>query len=286
MSDPIQLARSLTLWAASASLALPALAVTEPLPTEPPVTRTDKAAEIEVVDLSQPAPAGSVLPAIGVEAPVIRVELDGSFALSRGAYTTRRFAGDGEVEYRYTRSEVISEFHFDREYVQQPGTPSAVNSDEYDANIKWKTWLTDNPYYLFWSPRARFNRFGFFRSSQALRVGLGRRFQPGSDLALTLEVGPGIRSARPQTGASVIEGMYTVSGKIDLSLSDTLTFKFNLVDERSTRENYRTVTAGLRNKITERVWLKYEMAYRKAFPFDSAPSNAESSFDAGLSYRF
>ena len=281
MSDPIQLARSLTLWVAATSLASPALAATEPL-----ANRTDKGAEIEVVDLSRPAPAGSVLPAIVVEAPVIRVDLGASFALSRGAYTTRRFAGDGEVEYRYTRSEVLSEFHFDREYVQEAGTSSSVSSDEYDANIKWKTWLTDNPYYVFWSPRARFNRFGFFRSSQALRVGLGRRFQPGSDLALTLEVGPGVRWARPQTGPSVFEGMYTVSGKIDLSLSDTLTFKFNLSDERSTRENYRTVTAGLRNKITERIWLKYEMAYRKAFPFDSAPSNAESSFDAGLNYRF
>ena len=281
MSDPIQLARSLTLWVAATSLASPALAATEPL-----ANRTDKGAEIEVVDLSRPAPAGSVLPVIVVEAPVIRVDLGASFALSRGAYTTRRFAGDGEVEYRYTRSEVLSEFHFDREYVQEAGTSSSVSSDEYDANIKWKTWLTDNPYYVFWSPRARFNRFGFFRSSQALRVGLGRRFQPGSDLALTLEVGPGVRWARPQAGPSVFEGMYTVSGKIDLSLSDTLTFKFNLSDERSTRENYRTVTAGLRNKITERIWLKYEMAYRKAFPFDSAPSNAESSFDAGLNYRF
>jgi putative salt-induced outer membrane protein len=281
MSDPIQLARSMTLWAAATSLALPALAATEPL-----ANRTDKGAEIEVVDLSTPAPAGSVLPAIVVEAPVIRVDLGASFALSRGAYTTRRFAGDGEVEYRYTRSEVLSEFHFDREYVQEAGTTSSVSSDEYDANIKWKTWLTDNPYYVFWSPRARFNRFGFFRSSQALRVGLGRRFQPGSDLALTLEVGPGVRWASPQTGPGVFEGMYTVSSKIDLSISDTLTFKFNLSDERSTRENYRTVTAGLRNKITERIWFKYEMAYRKAFPFDSAPSNAESSFDAGLNYRF
>jgi putative salt-induced outer membrane protein YdiY len=286
MHDSLQRACALTLWAAFASVALPAQATTEPL-TEPPTDNPEtKGPDIEVIDLSKPVPADSVLPAMVVEAPVIRIDLGASFALSRGAYTTRRLAGDGEVEYRYTLSEVLSEFHFDREYVQEAGATSSVSSDEYDANIKWKTWLTDNPYYVFWSPRARFNRFGFFRSSQALSAGLGRRFQPGSDLSLTLEVGPGIRSARPQTGASVIEGMYTVSGKIDLSLSDALTFRFNLVDERSTRENYRTVTASVRNKITERVWLKYEMAYRKAFPFDSAPSNAESSFDAGLNYRF
>jgi putative salt-induced outer membrane protein len=281
MSEPIQLARSLTLWAAFGSLALPALATTDPL-----AGQAGQRAGIEVVDLSKPAPADSSLPATELEAPVIRVDLGLSFALSQAAYTTRRLAGDGEVEYRYTRSEVLSEFHIDREYVQQEGSAASVSSDEYDANIKWKTWLTDNPNYIFWSPRVRYNRFGFFRSSQALRVGLGRRFEPGSSLALTFEVGPGIRWARQQAGDSVFEGMYTLSGKAELSLSDTLSFKFNIVDERSTRENYRTVTTGLRNKLTERVWLKYEMAYRKAFPFDSAPSKAESSFDAGLNYRF
>mgnify|MGYP000305274234 CR=1 FL=1 len=48
------------------------------------------------------------LPAIVVEAPVIRVDLGASFALSRGAYTTRRFAGDGEVSLRAGRPAVVT----------------------------------------------------------------------------------------------------------------------------------------------------------------------------------
>lgn len=240
-----------------------------------------------VVDIPTETDTSTLAPVADVdEVPKISAEIGLRFALSKSSYTSRRLAADGDIDYRWTRSEISSEFRVDREYVQANGGTAEINSDEYDANVKWKRMLLDNPFYSFVSPRLRYNRFGYFRSSQAWRVGLGRRFEPDPRLSLSLEVGPGIRWAQKQTGGSVFEALYGLSSKLDYELTDTLYFKFNYVDERSNRETYRTLSASLRNKITDRVWLKYEMQYRKAAPFDSAPSQAESSFDAGLSYRF
>ncbi|MDP4299775.1 DUF481 domain-containing protein [Leptothrix discophora] len=266
--------------------------VPAPAPAAPraPVVRTSGQPArtvdgLTIVDLSGPAPEErhpEVLP----EAPDVRVDAAFTFSNTSGASTTRRYAGDGEVEYRYTRTEIAGALRFNREYVRVAGGGSSVNSDEYDTNVAWRTWLSDNPFYGFISPRSRYNRYGFFRSSQSLRVGVGRRWEPQAGQSFTLEAGPGVRWATQQDGNSVTEGLYTVSGKVDMAVSDNLGFKFSLVDERSTRENYRTLATSLRSRLTERVWLKLEYTYRRAFPFDSAPSNAESSIDAGLNYRF
>lgn len=257
-----------------------------PTPMAPPAATRPAPSGVEVVDRSRPA-SGDPLPPIGIEVPVIHVDLGLRIALSRGADVSRRYAADGDIEYRYTRSEVVTEFRLEREYLREQGeTDTSINTDEYDANIKWKTWWVDNPFYTYWSPRVRYNRFGFFQSSQALRVGLGRRYVPRPGIELTVEAGTGVRWAHRQDGDGVFEGLSTLAAKVDADVTDTLGFKFNLVNERSTRENYRTVTAGLRNKLTDRIWLKYELSYRKSFPFDSAPSIADSNFDAGITYRF
>jgi putative salt-induced outer membrane protein len=247
-----------------------------------PVQRVDG---LPVVDLSGPAPAERH-PERLPDAPDIRLDAGFTFSTTGGSSTTRRYAGDGEVEYRYTRTEIAGALRFNREYVRVANGGSSVNSDEYDGNIAWRTWLTDNPFYGFISPRSRYNRYGFFRSSQSLRIGLGRRWEPQAGNAYTIEAGPGVRWAHQQDGNAVSEGLYTVSGKVDMAVSDSLGFKFSLVDERSTRENYRTLATSLRSKLTDRVWLKLEYSYRRAFPFESAPSQAESSLDAGLTYRF
>lgn len=84
----------------------------------------------------------------------------------------------------------------------------------------------------------------------------------------------------------MFETLYTLSSKLDYAVSESLSIKAQVVDEHSNRENYRTLSLSLRNRLTDRLGLKYEMNYRKAFPFDSAPSQGESSFDAGLSYQF
>lgn len=240
---------------------------------------------LTVVDLSGPAPEERH-PEPPPEAPVIRVDAGFTFSTTSGASTTRRYAGDGEVEYRYTRTEIAGALRFDREYVRVSGGGSSVNSDEYDGNVAWRSWLADNPFYGFISPRSRYNRYGYFRSSQSLRIGLGRRWEPQPGNSYTLEAGPGLRWARQQNGDNVTEGLYTLTAKMDVAVSESLGFKFSVVDERSTRENYRTLATSLRSRLTDRVWLKLEYSFRRAFPFDSAPGNAESSLDAGLTYRF
>ncbi|MEY8875975.1 MAG: DUF481 domain-containing protein [Leptothrix sp. (in: b-proteobacteria)] len=244
----------------------------------------------EVVDLSRVVPADERLErdAIGPEVPLVKFNLGMSFAFDRSSYATRRWASDGDVEYKYTHSEINGDYRIKREYVPlQDNAGNSLSRDEYDTHLQWKQWVDDNPYYGYLLPRVRYNRFGFYRSSQAFSAGVGRRFEPGSgDLKLTFEAGPGVRSAQPQAGGSLVEGMYTMAVKVDFAVSQQLAFKLNLIDERSTRENYRTLTASLRNRLTERLSLKYELAYRKAFPFDSAPSSAESSLNAGLVYRF
>ncbi|RZS47402.1 DUF481 domain-containing protein [Sphaerotilus mobilis] len=278
----------------AAPVAVPAPAPRPPEPpTEPPGAPVVRSATkpvrqvdgLGIVDLSSPAPEErhpEPLP----EAPAIRLDAGFTFSTTSGGSTTRRYAGDGEVEYRYTRTEIAGALRFNREYVRVAGGGSSVDGDEYDGNVAWRTWLSDNPFYGFISPRSRYNRYGYFRSSQSLRIGLGRRWEPQPGNSYTLEAGPGLRWARQQNGDNVTEGLYTLSAKVDLAVSESLGFKFSVVDERSTRENYRTLATSLRSRLTERVWIKLEYAFRRAFPFDAAPSSAETSLDAGLTYRF
>ena len=271
---------------------VPVTAPPAPAPAPDPAPATPAPAiapGAPVIDIPTESNLSTLAPRIDTEeAPRIKAELGLRFSMHQSDYTSRQFSADGDIDYRWTLSEVSSEFRIDREYVQSGDAEAEIQSDEYDANIKWKRKWVDNPFYGYVSPRLRYNRFGYFRSSQAWSVGFGRRFEPLPGLSLSAEFGPGLRWARKQAGGHVFEALYSLAGKLDYELTDTLTAKLNVVDERSNRENYRTLALSLRNRLTERLWLKYEVNYRKAFPFDDAPrqSQGESSFDAGLSYRF
>jgi putative salt-induced outer membrane protein YdiY len=267
--------------------AAPSAPAAPPPAPEAPGAAPAAGSTVPVIEIATESNLSTLAPRINTEeAPRIKVELGLRFSMQQSDYTSRQLSADGDIDYRWTLSEVSSEFRIDREYVQSGDTDAEIQSDEYDANIKWKRKWLDNPFYGYVSPRLRYNRFGYFRSSQAWSIGFGRRFEPLSGLSLSAEFGPGLRWARKQAGGHVFEALYSLAGKLDYELTDTLTAKLNIVDERSNRENYRTLALSLRNRLTERLWLKYEVNYRKAFPFDDAPSQGESSFDAGLSYRF
>ena len=213
-------------------------------------------------------------------------EIDGHYSFNQSSYTTRELSLAADVAWPLAHSELDGEFRFDREFIKLEGTPVEVNTDKYDANLKYKYFLDDSPYYAYVSPRVRYNRFGYYQRAQSVRGGLGRKFGGEAPWEINLELGTGYREAHLSDDESISETLYTMTVKARWAVSDTLSIKLNWVNERSSREAYRTVTLGLRNKLTDKLGLKYEVLYRRAFPFDSVEKDGELLAEIGLSYSF
>jgi putative salt-induced outer membrane protein len=218
--------------------------------------------------------------------PVLSGELGATFSMSRTGSTSRRYAANGDLLWRQPGTEVSTELRLDRELVRAPDGTTTLDNDEFDASIKGRRFFDFSNWYGWASPRLRYDRFAYYRSSQAMRVGFGRLVWLGDEASLYLEAGPGTRRVRLPDDSWSSEGLFTTSVRLEAELSPTLSVKFNAVNERSGKENYRTVTSSLRTRLTQRVWLKYEVAYRKALPFDAQDSTSETTLDAGISYRF
>ncbi|MDE2076722.1 MAG: DUF481 domain-containing protein [Burkholderiales bacterium] len=213
-------------------------------------------------------------------------EVDGHYSLAKSAYTTRNISLSADFTRPMPGSELDGEFRFDREFIKLEGTPVEVDSDKYDASLKYKRFIEESPYYAFVSPRTRYDRFGFYRRAQSIRAGGGRKFGGSETWEVDAELGSGYREATVDQGFTVSELLYAMSLKARWAVTDSLAVKFNWGNEWSSRESYTTVTLGIRNKLTDKLGLKYEVVYRRAFPVESQDKGGEVLTDIGLSFRF
>ncbi|HET8871958.1 MAG TPA: DUF481 domain-containing protein [Aquabacterium sp.] len=213
-------------------------------------------------------------------------EVDGHYSLAHSTYTTRQISLAADVSRPLPESELDGEFRFDREFIKLQGSPVEVNTDKYDASFKYKRFIQETSYYGFISPRVRYDRFGFYQRVQAIRTGAGRKFGGGADWELDAELGSGYREAHVADGFSVSEALYTMTIKARWAATDAVLIKLNWTNEWSARESYTTVTLGLRNKLTDKLGLKYEVVYRRAFPLELQDRGGELLTEVGLSYRF
>ena len=132
----------------------------------------------------------------------------------------------------------------------------------------------------------RYDRFGFYQKAQSIRSGAGRKFGSSTALEYNIELGTGYREAMLAGQGEVSEILYIASIKGRWNASETVSVKLNWVNEWSSRESYTTLTLGVRNKLTDKLGLKYELLYRRAFPFDSQEKDGEWLSEVGLSYSF
>lgn len=213
-------------------------------------------------------------------------EVDGHYSLAKSTYTTRDISLSADFTRPMPGSELDGEFRFDREFIKLEGTPVEVNTDKYDTSVKYKRFIEESPYYAFVSPRTRYDRFGFYRRAQSIRAGGGRKFGGSEVWEVDAELGSGYREATVDEGFTVSEMLYAMSLKARWQATDSLSLKFNWGNEWSSRESYTTVTLGIRNKLTDKLGLKYEVVYRRAFPFESQDEGGELLTNVGLSFRF
>lgn len=213
-------------------------------------------------------------------------DVDGLYSYNKSEYTSRRLTLAADVVYAMPQRELDGELRFDREYVKEQDNPRAINRDRYDANLKFKQFFEASPYYAYVSPRVRHNRFGYYQSAQALRAGVGRKFGGQGDWTVSAELGSGYRVAHAEDGDNVSEVLYTTSVKANWDVTEQLSLKFNGVQEQSRRETFRTMGLALRNKLTNHIALKYEVLYRRSFPFDSKEKDGELSAEFGVGYSF
>lgn len=213
-------------------------------------------------------------------------DVDGQYSYNKSEYTSRRLTLAADVAYLMPQHELDGELRFDREYIKEADSPRSINRDRYDANIKLKQFFDDSPYYTYVSPRVRHNRFGYYQSAQALRAGVGRKFGGDDNWTVSAELGSGYRVAHSEEGDNISEVLYTSSVKASWEISDQLSIKFNGAQEQSRRETFRTMSLALRNKLTNLIALKYEVLYRRSYPFDSKVKDGELSAEFGVGYSF
>ena len=243
----------------------------------------------QVHALAQDAPA--VEPALVLEIQPtpnrLTGEVDGHHSFNRTTYTTRSMSLSSDAALKLTQSELDGEFRYEREVIKVAGAAREVNTDKYDANLKYKQFLQQSAYYGYVSPRVRQNRFGFYQRAQSLRVGAGRRFGGDEPWEVSLELGSGYRFAHLLTGESISETLYLVSAKARWAINPNLSVKLNWISEGSDRESYQTISLGLRNKLSDKLGLKYEMLYRQAFTAsDTVQTDGELLTEIGISYSF
>lgn len=226
----------------------------------------------------------------GVASPLLAKltgEIDGHYAFNQTTYSTRSLAVSSDAALKMIQSELDGEFRFEREVIKVSGTAREVNTDKFDTNLKYKQFLTDSAFYAYVSPRIRQNRFGFYQRAQGMRVGGGRRFGGDEIWEVSLEVGTGYRWAHLSTNESISEALYLVSAKARWAINSNLSVKLNWIGEGGDREAYQTISLGLRNKLSDKLGLKYEMLYRRAFTAsDTVQSAGELLTEMGISYSF
>lgn len=213
-------------------------------------------------------------------------DVDGQFSYSKSEYSSRQLTLAADVSYLMPTRELDGELMFERAYVKEADSKASVDKDKYDASLKLKQFFDETPYYAYVSPRVRHNRFGYYQSAQAMRAGLGRKFGGDGVWVVNLELGSGYRVAHTEGGENVSEVLYTTTLKASWAVTETFSIRFNGVQEQSRRETFRTMSLGLRNKITNSIGLKYEVVYRRSYPFDAYDKDGELSADVGISYSF
>ncbi len=208
-----------------------------------------------------------------------------SYSDNRTSYVSRKFLLEADVTHKLDHNETVSECLVDRRYVMIPGAAAQVSSYRYDGNVKWKHYYDDTLFYSYLSPRVRHNNTGYFTGAQALRIGSGRKVLLDNDLfEMNIELGIGYRFATLGDQSRIREGLFTLSDKFAWNITTDLLLKFNLVHEQSIREKYRTTTIELINRFTRNLGIKFQIAQKHTYPFDSNERSGELFSSIGLDY--
>jgi putative salt-induced outer membrane protein len=225
-------------------------------------------------------------PAFGAnEVPPWKGNVGFSFSENRTDYVSRKLTVNIDVTRTENQNETVSECSLDKQHFVIPGDTSRIETFRYDANVKWKHYYDDSPYYSYLSPRVRHNNTGYFTATQALRLGGGRKILLDNDLfEMAVELGVGYRFATLADHSRINENLFTVSDKFTWAFTDELSLKLNFVHEQSAREKYRTVTLELVNKFTHNLGVKYQIVQKRTYPFESNSQSGEYTSSIGLDY--
>lgn len=207
------------------------------------------------------------------------------FSYYQADYISRSLSAETDLSHKVGQYETLLESSFDNQTVALPGATSGISRFRYDANLKWKYFYAETPYFSYLSPRFRHNDAGTYTSVQALRIGGGRKIAfEERHYEMTLEVGVGYRYATLSDREHIQEELITISTKALWNITPSLSFKFKLTHEQSKLEKYRTTTLELRNKLTENFSLKTQFSEKRTYPYDVSIPNGELLSSIGISY--
>ena len=212
-------------------------------------------------------------------------EFNASLAYSRSAYVTKSNAADGEFTYQGDHYKLAGEFNGWQEAVRTSDSLQS-RSSKYDLIGKYIRPIHDIANYFYFSPRFRGSTTGFFESSKALRLGLGREFFSDPNLSLSLEAGIGYRQAQLVSDETIDEQLSSFSTKLRWSPTPALVIKATFSHEQSDKEKYRTSEFSIKKNLIGNIGLRYSLTYRQTFPYDSLEPNGEMRTNVSLNYTF
>ncbi len=117
-------------------------------------------------------------------------------------------------------------------------------------------------------------------------IGYGRRIINDPDLILDLEIGPGARQSKLETGDTESEGMLRGAAKLDWAISSTSKFTEKLVIEAGEDVTVTKSVTGLSSKINGSLSMKITYTYKTTSEVPVGIDDTDTETAVTLVYNF
>lgn len=142
------------------------------------------------------------------------------------------------------------------------------------------------PSYLFVMASYEDDKFSGYDYRMTESIGYGRRVIDDSDLKLDLEIGPGARQSKPESGSSDNEGMIRAAGKLNWEVSETSKFAETLTIEAGEDATITKSVTSLTSQIEGNLSMKLSFTYKNTSEVPVGVDDTDTETAVTLVYSF
>lgn len=181
----------------------------------------------------------------------------------------------------------------ERDKWRHEGEIAALNaSDEVGTTAEKYTFSAQSNYkmtdidFIFGNIDYENDKFSGYDYRVTESIGYGRRVINDTDLILDLEIGPGARQSKLETGETESEGMLRGAAKLDWSISSTSKLTEKLVIEAGEDVTVTKSVTGLSSKINGNLSMKITYTYKKTSEVPVGIDDTDTETAVTLVYNF
>lgn len=198
-------------------------------------------------------------------------------------------SGNTETETLNAKMAVANE----RDKWRHEGEITAMNaSDEVQTTAEKYTLFAQSNYkmseidFIFGNIDYENDKFSGYDYRVTESIGYGRRVINQPELILDLEIGPGARQSKLETGETDSEGMLRGAAKLDWSISKTSKFTEKLVIEAGEDVTVTKSVTGLSSKINGSLSMKITYTYKTTSEVPVGIDDTDTETAVTLVYNF